>query len=254
MTRTAGVCAAIALGAALTGCGSSEEQGASTATTKTQESKTIELLKLNPDDGDTIQDPIVLVTGKVNEPGANVEVGDKELKADEDGTFRVRIRLEVGDNDIDILATKGGPYLPAQQTITLTRELSPAERKERAERRRAREEAKLAELRANAQQIDPGLLQKDPDRYYGETVVMTGEIFQIQEGGGNFLLMSTECDTEYDITLCDGPDVYVSYDFSTDKQEEDLVTVYGIVKGGKEYDTQIGGSNYVAHIKARIIE
>jgi len=32
------------------------------------------------------------------------------------------------------------------------------------------------------------------------------------------------------------------------------VTVYGRVQGGYEYDTSTGGSNYVGHIKARIIE
>ena len=83
----------------------------------------------------------------------------------------------------------------------------------------------------------------------------SGEIFQIQEDGGdNFFLINTECETEFDIRLCDGPTVHVTYDESTDKTEDDFVTVYGIVEGGYEYDTSIGGSNFVASVDAEIIE
>ena len=46
----------------------------------------------------------------------------------------------------------------------------------------------------------------------------------------------------------------MTYPFPTDKTEEDLVTVYGVAAGGHEYDTQIGGSNFVGSIDARIIE
>jgi hypothetical protein len=31
-------------------------------------------------------------------------------------------------------------------------------------------------------------------------------------------------------------------------------TVYGEVQGGYDYETQIGGSNYVAHVEGEIIE
>ena len=40
----------------------------------------------------------------------------------------------------------------------------------------------------------------------------------------------------------------------TSKAEEDLVTVYGTVTGGLDYDTAVGGSNFVASIEADIIE
>lgn len=202
----------------------------------------------------TVRANTVVLTGHVTEPDATVQVGDKELTPKPDGTFRARVPLpKVGDNTIFVDARKPG-FDSDSMTVVVTRALTAAERQARAERRRQRREAALADLRASAQELDPELLQKDPDRYTGTKVVMTGEIFQIQEGGDNFLLMDTGCSTEYDITICDGPTVYVTYPFGTDATEEDVVTVYGVVRGGYEYDTQIGGTNYVGHIAASIIE
>jgi hypothetical protein len=212
----------------------------------------VTLLTVGPD-GRTVHSKTVLVSGKVSEPNAFVAVEGKPADADESGAFRVKVKLDVGDNFFDITASKPG-FESASQTIAIERVLSAAERRARAERKRLKREAEIAELRSSAKQLDPDLLQKDPDRYTGEQVVMSGEIFQIQEGGNNFFLMNTKCNTEYGTTLCDGPEVYVSYDFATDKTEDDIVTVYGEVQGGYEYDTQIGGSNYVGHIRARIIE
>lgn len=206
------------------------------------------------EDGERVEAKSIVVTGKVSPPGAEVQVADKEVTADGRGIFRARVGLpEVGQNTIFVDARKPG-FESADETIYVTRELTAAQRAARAERRRQRREAELAELRASAEWLDPELFQKNPDRYIGQSLAMSGEIFQIQEGGGNFFLMDTACTTEYDITICDGPTVYVTYGFPTDKTEQDLVTVYGEAMGRYEYETQIGGSNYVGWIEGRIIE
>jgi hypothetical protein len=205
-------------------------------------------------DGMTVHRKRIVLSGTVSPARATVSVKNKTVTSDAKGDFRIPVPLrEIGENMIYLDARKPG-WKSAHETLYVSRALTVAERAARAERRRQRREAALAELRASAEALDPELFQKDPDRYYGKKLIMTGEIFQIQEGGDNFLLMDTECSTEYDITICDGPTVYVSYSFPTDKTEEDLVTVYGVAQGGYEYETQIGGSNYVGWIEAKIIE
>jgi hypothetical protein len=255
-TATAAV-AILATSAGLAGCSGDDDDADSPRAAETQRKepeKPKELTIAAIDrDGSTIHAKSVVLVGRVSEPGATVHVGEKDVVAKADGTFEARVRLKVGENPIGIDASKPG-LESASRTVWVTRALTARERAARAQRRRQRREAALAELKATAQQLDPKLFQKDPDRYAGQKVVMTGQIFQIQEGGDNFFLMDTLCSTDYDITVCDGPTVYVTYDFRTDKTEDDLVTVYGTVVGGFEYDTQIGGSNYVGHISARVIE
>ncbi len=48
--------------------------------------------------------------------------------------------------------------------------------------------------------------------------------------------------------------VWVNYDGSVQGAEDDFVTVYGVVKGSRSYETQIGGERYVPEIDARYIE
>lgn len=206
-------------------------------------------------DNDTVKGRTVLLTGDVSEPGATIDVdGEKEATANANGVFRVRLRLpELGENAFRVEATKPG-FDGDSQTISITRERTARELAAVRARRRERRERELADLRTNAKPIPPRQLQKNPDSFAGERIVISGEIFQIQEGGDNFFLMNTECETEFDITICDGPSVYVTYDFSIPQAEEDLVTVYGTVQGGYDYETQAGGSNFVGHVEARIIE
>jgi hypothetical protein len=209
------------------------------------------------EDGDTVTGRRLELTGVVSEPGAEIDAGnDQSTTADEQGHFSLTVRLEaIGENTFFVAARKPG-FTSDNGTIYVTRRRTAAERQALRERRIERQARLEAELRATAQWLDPELLQKNPDKYAGERVVMTGEVMQIREGDvdGSFLLMNTGCETEYEVRICDGPLVHVSYDGETDKTEDDLVTVYGTVEGGLEYETQMGGSNYVGSIEGGIIE
>ena len=48
-------------------------------------------------------------------------------------------------------------------------------------------------------------------------------------------------------------EVWVNYNGPVQGAEEDLLTVYGIARGSKSYETQIGGERYVPKIDARYI-
>ena len=207
-----------------------------------------------PFDGETTTRHRMMVSGTVEPPDAEVKVNGISASVGPDGSWEERVDLDLGENPVSVRATVPGSTEQVNDSIDIRRKRTAAQRRAYREAQERKRAERLANLRANAQPIDPELLQKDPDRYAGDVVVMTGEIFQIQEGGDNFFLMDTECSTEFDVTLCDGPTVHVAYDFPTDKTEEDLVTIYGTVIGGMEYDTAAGGSNYVASIEGEIIE
>lgn len=210
-------------------------------------------LNIATDDQISVAGKSTVVTGKVSPVDSVVLATGEDVKTKSNGSFRVKVPLHTGENNITLTATRRG-YTAASESVFVTRTLTAAERAARAEKRRQKKEAAIANLRASATELDPGQFQKDPDRYAGQKVVMRGEVLQIQEGGDNFLIMTTGCETEYEVSICDGPEVYVGYGFDTDKAEDSMVTVYGTVVGGKEYETTIGGSNFVGELKARIIE
>lgn len=129
-------------------------------------------------------------------------------------------------------------------------ERAAAEAKKAAERAAA-EAQREADFKAAATTIPYNQLAKNPDNYRGQKVVYRGQIFQIQDSGfgGNMLLAVT--DEGYDIW---DDNVWVDYDDSFDSAEDDVVTIYGVVKGEKSYETQIGGETYVPRIKLKYID
>lgn len=116
--------------------------------------------------------------------------------------------------------------------------------------REEREAAKEAVFREEATSIDYDQLIKNPFRYNGEKVVYTGQIFQIQEGFEPFMLLSVT-DEGYGFWT---DEVWVAGFGEIESAEEDLVTIYGTVTGAEEYETAIGGSNYVPKVKAKYID
>lgn len=116
--------------------------------------------------------------------------------------------------------------------------------------RQEREEAKEAAFREEATTIDYDQLIKSPYRYEGDKVVYTGQIFQIQEGFGGFMLLSVT-DEGFDFWT---DEIYVTGFGHIESAEDDIITLYGIVTGAKQYATQGGGTNYVPKVKAKYVD
>lgn len=127
------------------------------------------------------------------------------------------------------------------------REVSQAQGEVEQEERLA---AKEAEFKEQATTVDYNELIKNPYKYTGEKVVYTGQIFQIQEEFGSSVILLSVTDEGYgfwtDEIWVDAPEVAAV--------EEDIITVYGTVTGGEEYETRIGGSNFVPKVKAKYVE
>jgi hypothetical protein len=167
------------------------------------------------------------------------------------------VALSIGENNIDVEATLAG-HEPATQTISVTRHHSQAEleakqrAREEAQRRHEREAAERVErYKASAVTIPYNQLNKNPEEYVGKIVKYRGQIFQIQEEGGEGGIMLLAVDEEYEIW---SDNIWVNFDTHIKAAEKDIVTVYGEITGQKSYKTQIGGETYVPEMKAKYIE
>jgi hypothetical protein len=218
----------------------------------------------------------LLFRGTVSPAKSTVTAGTParpiQVQADADGRWHVRVPLKAGHNSINVSAFPDDPnFRPSridtyQVSRALTeeeeaakeaREKREAERlREELERDRQEQEAARAQQRADfiasAAAIDYGQVLKEPDAHRGDRVTVSGEILQIKQSGDQgFMLVWSSCD-EFDI--CDDP-VYVRYDgVRVQGAEGDKITVYGTVTGALEYDTQMGGTNYVPKVRARYVD
>jgi hypothetical protein len=112
-------------------------------------------------------------------------------------------------------------------------------------------ELEEAQFREEATTIDYAQLIKNPERFRGEKVVYTGQIFQIQEEAGYGIMLLSVTDEGYGFWT---DEIWVNFEDPVDAAEEDIVTVYGKLTGSEEYETRIGGTNYVPRMNAKYVD
>lgn len=95
--------------------------------------------------------------------------------------------------------------------------------------------------------LDYGLLNKNAEKYKGQYVKYSGEIFQIQEYDEIGMILLETDDSYNDL-------IYVIYTGSNDFVEDDYVTVYGVIEGYKDYETKGGTINSVPLMDGIYIE
>lgn len=95
-------------------------------------------------------------------------------------------------------------------------------------------------------------LARNPQKYEGQMIKFTGEVFQVQEGFINIYLISV---THKGYGFYDD-NVYVSYLSLGDETrvlEDDIVTFYGVFQGLKTYTTVRGDSRTIPEVTAKYI-
>jgi hypothetical protein len=251
---------------ALAGCGADDTPDPAATTTESDKAAVnVELTAKGPR---TVTSGRARITGTVS-PVAEVRVDGDAVEVDpDDGSWSLNVTPKRGENTYEVDASVGD-YINAYETVTITRRRTKAqiardiaERKKRQEEQRiraakrkaereARIAARVANWKASAKSIPYNQLEKNADRYSGDRVKFTGQIFQIQEGdaGGTMLLSVT--DEGYDYWT---DNVWVNYDRNIKSAEDDIITVYGTIDGERSYETQIGGETYVPEMTARYIE
>ena len=99
-------------------------------------------------------------------------------------------------------------------------------------------------------------LSRNPDNYAGEYVKFTGEVIQVlQEKAGSTIRYDLRVDitkTRYGYT----DTIYVTYTGPTSEDrilEDDIITIYGVVKGEYTYETIFGSKVTLPLVNAKYI-
>lgn len=190
----------------------------------------------------TVHSSSVVIRGRAPR-SAKVRINKKAPQHRSKRTFSTTVSLDRGENEIRVTASAPG-YKSFHESVYVTRKLSAAEK---AAARAAAQQSFIA----GARTIPYKQLNKNADRYTGERVCYSGQIFQIQEDGdsGGLMLLSV---TDMGYGIWDD-NVWVDYDHSIKSAEDDIVKVCGTITGSKSYETQIGGETYVPRMHARYV-
>lgn len=218
----------------------------------------------------TVRGPHAVLSGTTT-PGAIVQVDQQPVTVDPNGNWRARVNVKMGDNNFVLMASAPG-HADGFATGTVTRVMTPAEKAAAAAaaaKRAAAEKAAAAAAAArraaaakqraaaerqgfinSAKTIPYNQLNKDAESYAGQKVAYHGQIFQIQESGGQGVMLLSVTDEGYGFWT---DHIWVNYNHHVNGAENDMVTVYGTVVGTRSYDTQAGGTTYVPEIDAKYI-
>jgi hypothetical protein len=200
----------------------------------------------SPADASTFRTNVAIVNGTVDPPDAHVEVNGGPPRDLGAGRWQKRVRLDLGDQDIDVRAW-APDRASGSDSLTVTRRRS----EEELEQYRAMRAAREQRFRADATWMPYDELEKDPEALFGAKVTYTGQIVRVeQDRGGGWMLLA----------VTDGGDgfwtdsVYVEYAGPLTAAEEDVITVFGTVQGRYSYRSQVEGETFLPHLRARYID
>lgn len=98
-------------------------------------------------------------------------------------------------------------------------------------------------------------LSRNPNNYVGQNAVFTGQVVQVQENGNAVTLRINVTKDKYGMwdDTC-----YIDYQRKDSNEsrilENDIVTVYGTIKGIKSYTAVLGNQISIPHIVAEYID
>ena len=111
------------------------------------------------------------------------------------------------------------------------------------------------EYKANCESVPYIDLSRNPNNYVGQNAVFTGQVVQVQENGNAVTLRINVTKDKYGIwdDTC-----YIDYQWKDSSEsrilENDIVTVYGTIKGIKSYTAVLGNQISIPHIAAEYID
>lgn len=116
-------------------------------------------------------------------------------------------------------------------------------------------EVSIDEYKSSCKVIPYIDIARNPNNYVGNKVTFTGKVVQVQESGKRVVLRVNVTKDEYGFWE---DTIYIDYRRKTDNEsrvlEEDIITIYGEVKGLKNYTAVLGNQISIPHIIAEYIE
>lgn len=129
-----------------------------------------------------------------------------------------------------------------QERIAKEKEEAERAEQERIAQEKKEEEERLAAEKAEREKYNKTIsfaeLNKNPDRYAGESYNFTGQIVQIMENSDSTVIRLSVTKQSYGWSISDI--IYVEYDGLTDFVDGDVVTVYGDIYGSHTYTSRAG--------------
>lgn len=110
------------------------------------------------------------------------------------------------------------------------------------------------EFISQCQSITYNDIARNPDNYKGTKAVFTGEVVQVTEGWFNSVIMRVNV-TKGSYEIWDDT-VYVTYTYADGESkilEDDIITMYGTLKGSETYTTVLGASVTIPKFEAKYI-
>ena len=111
------------------------------------------------------------------------------------------------------------------------------------------------EYKASCESVSYIDLSRNPNNYVGQNAVFTGQVVQVQENGNAVTLRINVTKDKYGMwdDTC-----YIDYQRKDSNEsrilENDIVTVYGTIKGIKSYTAVLGNQISIPHIVAEYID
>jgi hypothetical protein len=111
----------------------------------------------------------------------------------------------------------------------------------------------LEDYKEEAEPINYDSLARETEKFIGSKVFLTGEIVQISESKNNIALRVNITKNEFDFYE---DTIWVNYEYKPEEKkflEDDIIQIYGDVKGRKTYTTIFGAKVILPEINARYI-
>lgn len=112
----------------------------------------------------------------------------------------------------------------------------------------------LADYKTQCVSMTYDTLAREPDKYIDKMVKFTGEIIQIQEDGNNVVMRINITKGKYDIYK---DTIWVNYKYADGEKkllEDDIVNIWGELKGTVTYKSIMGAEITIPQMNARCIE
>lgn len=111
------------------------------------------------------------------------------------------------------------------------------------------------EYKSQCSSISYNDIARNPNDYIGKMATFRGKVIQVQENGKNVVLRINVTQGQYGLWE---DTIYVDYQRKNDNEsrvlEDDIVTIYGEIKGIKSYKAVLGNQISIPHIKAEYID